>query len=144
MPYTPIEDTPVYLLACSVADELWDIILGWDAFAQRSLGGQLVRAADSVGANLVEGDGRGSDPDALRFFVFARASAREARHWVRTAARRDLLDAKQAEDIDLRLVEIAKSINGLIAYRRSSSNSPGHVRESVEPLRIDASEAIDW
>jgi four helix bundle protein len=45
----------LYQLAEKLADEAWDIVVGWNTFAQDTVGKQLVRAADSVGANLAEG-----------------------------------------------------------------------------------------
>jgi four helix bundle protein len=120
MAHVPIESTPVYKLACCVADEVWDCVLNWDWFCKSGIGGQLVRSADSIAANLVEGDGRSTDVDATRFFIYARASAREARHWLRCAVHRKLLERSTAISQDARLVEVAKSINGLISYRRRS------------------------
>jgi hypothetical protein len=54
-----------------------------------------------------------------RFFVIARASGREARHWIGTAERRSLLDSELASDLIDELTEIVKMINGLIMHRRS-------------------------
>jgi four helix bundle protein len=140
--YIPIEDTPVYACACALADELWDIVGQWDSFAKRVVGGQLIRAADSIAANLVEGDGRGSAPDAVRFFLYARASAREARHWLRRAADRKLIRLDLAGDIERRLIETAKSINGLIKYRRESAGKV--VREAASEYPTQTREEPCW
>ena len=75
---------------------------------------------DSVSANIVEGDGRGSDKDAARFFTISRASAREARHWLDVASERDLVASEQARAMLEELTSVVKMLNGLIAYRRSS------------------------
>ena len=52
------EDLEVYQLAEELGDQVWDIVIVWPAFAKNSLGYQLVKAVDSIGANLAEGFGR--------------------------------------------------------------------------------------
>lgn len=124
----PIERTDVYQRACALGDETWRLALAWPKFAQDNLGGQLVRSLDSVAANLVEGDARGSDRDTARFFVIARSSAREARHWLIVSRRRSLIPLEKANAMVSELTEIVKMINGLITHRRSRivKESPSH------------------
>ena len=100
------------------------------------MGRQLIRAIDSVGANLVEGDGRYSSADALHFFIVARGSAREARLWLERAKQRSLVSREHAEAIEDQLVRATKLLNLLINYRRSKvSPVPKRVRETVGELR---------
>lgn len=54
------ENRQVYRLSEKLADEVWELVLGWNHFARDTVGRQLVRAADSVGANIAEGTGRGT------------------------------------------------------------------------------------
>jgi four helix bundle protein len=49
------EDLDVYRLAEDLGDRIWDIVIGWPDFARNTLGYQLVKAADSIGANIAEG-----------------------------------------------------------------------------------------
>ena len=35
-------------------DKIWDVAVTWDYFAKDTTGKQLVKAADSIGANIVE------------------------------------------------------------------------------------------
>ena len=51
------ENLKVHQLSEKVADEIWDLVLGWNNFAKDTVGRQLVRAADSIGANIAEGTG---------------------------------------------------------------------------------------
>jgi four helix bundle protein len=56
----------VYQPSEKLADSVWDIVVPWDSFAKDTVGKQIVRAADSVGANIAEGRGRRSLPDNRR------------------------------------------------------------------------------
>jgi four helix bundle protein len=94
--HKPIEETPVFATFDEASDQIWDLVVEWDSFAKWTFGKQLVEAADSVAANLVEGDGRFSDADANRFFITARASARETKHWLKKAVKRGLLPERMA------------------------------------------------
>jgi four helix bundle protein len=126
----PIEEMEVFHLFEEVSEWSWSVVIKWSPFARDTVGKQLVRAMDSVGANLVEGDGRATDPDAVRHFVIARASAREARLQIVRAGRRGLIPAAEAEFQVERLTSAAKLLNVLIRYRRNSSPRNG-VRETV-------------
>jgi four helix bundle protein len=54
------ENLRIYQLAENLADQVWNSVMVWDSFAKDTVGKQLVRAADSIGANIAEGSGRGS------------------------------------------------------------------------------------
>ena len=57
MEYT-LEKLEVYLLAESFSDEIWFLVEKWDYFIKDTIGKQLVRATDSISANIAEGYGR--------------------------------------------------------------------------------------
>ena len=67
MAKSDFENLKVYQMSENLADEIWDVVLGWDRFARDTVGSQVVRAADSIGANIAEGSGRGSFQDNRRF-----------------------------------------------------------------------------
>lgn len=50
----------VYKLSERLANDIWKIVNSWEVFAKDTIGKQIVRSADSVGANIAEGLGRGS------------------------------------------------------------------------------------
>jgi len=91
MERTGFENLRVYQLAENLADQIWDIVLEWNSLAKDTVGKQMVRAADSIGANIAEGTGRGSFQDNRRFVRVARGSLNETRHWLRRAYNRRLL-----------------------------------------------------
>ena len=118
MPYRPIESTPLYRTCCNISNEIWFTVNKWSTFAKQSLGLQLVKAADSVAANLVEGDARHFYRDSIKFFDYAKSSAQEAGHWVRVATERGLIGEQMGVSWIKEFEEIGKMINGLIGYRR--------------------------
>lgn len=126
--HLPTEEMDLFLLFEEVADWAWDQVESWKPRHQDTIGRPLVRSADSVGANLVEGDGRYTDPDALHFFVVARASAREARLWIRRSAKRKLVASQDADRQVEKLTRATRLLNLLVGYRRRSVSS-GRVRE---------------
>lgn len=75
------EELRVYQLSEKLADAIWEIVTQWDYFAKDTVGKQLARAADSIGANIAEGVGRGSYQDNRRFVKIGRGSLNETRHW---------------------------------------------------------------
>jgi four helix bundle protein len=56
--YDQLKDIEVYVLARKLADRVWKAVSRWDHFAQRTVGQQLVRAVDSISANIAESYGR--------------------------------------------------------------------------------------
>ena len=50
-----LEELNVYRLSMEMAERIWEIVLKWDYFQKDTMGKQLVRAADSIAANLSEG-----------------------------------------------------------------------------------------
>jgi four helix bundle protein len=116
MPHLSFEQLRVYQLAEKLADEVWDIVDGWNNFAKDPVGKQLVRAADSVGANLAEGCGRWNYKDNRRFVRIARGSLNECKHWLRRAFRRELLTESQVTVLKPLLHDLLPSLN---AYLRS-------------------------
>jgi four helix bundle protein len=60
MARTNFEKLEVYKLSERLADEIWVAVISWDRFARDTVGKQVVRAADSIGANIATGAGRGS------------------------------------------------------------------------------------
>ena len=117
------ENLQVYQLAEELADLIWDMVGTWDYFAKDTVGKQMVRAADSVGANIAEGDGRGSYPDNRRFVRIARGSLNETRHWLRRAYRRGLLSDEQVGQLRPIVDELSPKLNAFL-------NSIGRKREA--------------
>lgn len=116
MKKTHFENLQVYQLAERLADEIWKIVITWDNLSKNTVGAQIIRSADSVGANLAEGSGRGSDQDYRRFIKISRGSLYETRHWLRRAYKRQLLSEEQVKTLTPLIEELTPKLN---AYLRS-------------------------
>lgn len=116
MERTNFEKLQVYKLSEKLSDDIWRIVIRWDFLAKDTVGKQLIRAADSIGANIAEGSGRGTNPDLRRFLIIARGSLYETQHWLRRSYRRKLLTEKQVNDLLPIIKELTPKLN---AYLRS-------------------------
>jgi len=116
MARTNFEQLRVYQYSEELSDSVWDIVLKWDRFAKDTIGKQLVRSADSVGANIAEGEGRGSYQDNRRFIKIARGSLQETQHWLRRAFKRNLLTGDEIQRLKPLIEKLSPSLN---AYLRS-------------------------
>lgn len=108
------EELRVYQLAEELADTVWKMVGQWDSFAKDTIGRQIVRSADSIGANIAEGTGRGTYQDNRRFVRIARGSLYESRHWLRRAFKRQLLTSEQIDAIKPLIDELAPKLNAYL------------------------------
>jgi four helix bundle protein len=116
MERTNFENLQVYQLSEAIADSIWIIVARWDSFAKDTVGKQIVRSADSIGANIAEGSGRGSLQDNRRFVRMARGSLYETLHWLRRSYLRKLLSQSEVKKLRELVAELSPKLN---AYLRS-------------------------
>ena len=111
---TGFENLRVYKLAEDIADHIWEIVCKWDYFAKDTIGKQLVNSADSVGANIAEGYGRGSHADNRRFAKISRGSLFEVKHWLRRAFKRKLLSEEEISSLQKLVKELTPKLSAYI------------------------------
>jgi four helix bundle protein len=99
-----------YRLAVELSDELHEEIARWPKFELWTIGVQLMRAVDSIGANIAEAGGRWHGPDKRRFLLIARGSLYETEHFMERGKARGLLAAESTET----LAELSRALNGLV------------------------------
>ena len=118
------EQLRVYQQAEELADLVWDIVVAWQPLAQDTVGKQMIRSADSMGANFAEGHGRVSSQDNRRYVRIARGSLYETLHWLRRAYRRKLLSDEQINRLKSIVENLGPQLN---AYLKSigSPKKPG-------------------
>ncbi len=100
-----------------LGEEVWSLVATWDKFAKDTLGRQMVRAADSIAANLSEGLGRFHYNEAKHFGYYARGSLYETQTWLTKANNRRLVDDEtltrllgSLKNIDVKLNNYIRSI----------------------------------
>ena len=111
---TNFEKLQVYNLSEDMSDLLWNTVQRWDNLAKFTVGRQLVNAADSVGANIAEGTGRGSVAENRRFAKIARGSLFEVKHWLRRAYKRTLLTTDEIKELRGLIDELTPKLSAYI------------------------------
>jgi four helix bundle protein len=114
--YLSIEKIEAYNKALTFSNILWDEVIKFDYFEKNSVGLQLVRAADSVSANIAEGFGRYHKKDKIKFYQYAKGSALECYDWLLKCKHRKLLNESQLLDHIETAQNLPKLINYLIKY----------------------------
>lgn len=132
MGFVRFEDLEVFRLAEQMADDVWDVVNGWNFFARETVGKQFVQAVDSVGANIAEGAGRGTHKDNMRFVRIARGSLNESKYWFRRAHQRNLLEEKRIKKFNDSLEKLGFLIN---AYLKSIKKNSSVNRPSLSNIK---------
>ena len=101
-------------------DQIWEEVMLWNPFSKDTIGKQLVRAADSITANLSEAYGRYSFPDRKRFSYYARGSLCETINWIDKSIQRNLISKDRGEEL---LSELTNNSYKLNFYIRSLNKS---------------------
>jgi four helix bundle protein len=128
MEKTGFENLRVYQLAEDIADVTWEVVTRWNHLAQDTIGKQLINSADSIGANIAEGTGRGSFADNRRFARIARGSLFELKHWLRRAYKRNLLTEAEIKSFQKLIEELTPKLS---AYINSIGKKKVHSQLSV-------------
>ena len=142
------EELYVLQLAEDIADDVWKMVFQWNAFIRDVIGKQLIRSADSIGANIAEAFGRYHYGDKINFLYYARGSVFETKYWLNRALKRDIIESEIHRAYAERLNEVAKGVNGYVdkikAYRYGKVQAfkePGptyHVRETEQVIFSEA------
>ena len=75
---------------------------------------QIRRCSASIGANIAEGCGRGSDSDFARFLQIAMASASELEYHFMLARDLNMLERDAHQALELQVCEVKKMLNSLL------------------------------
>lgn len=122
-----LEELNVYKLSMQIAEQVWQTVEKWDHFAKDTVGKQLVRAVDSVAANLSEGFGRYHFREAKNFSYYSRGSLYETKTWLTKANNRKLILDEEYNRFIKNIDFIGKKLNAYIksiGKTNTSSNLP--------------------
>ena len=109
-----LEELNTYNLSMDLGEKIWEIVIKWDYFAKDTVGKQLVRAADSIAANLSEGFGRYHFKEAKNFGYYSRGSLFETKTWLTKAYNRKLIETSEFESFLPMIDTIGKMLNNYI------------------------------
>jgi four helix bundle protein len=118
---TSLEDFNTHSLAMKLGEEVWEIVSHWNQFEKDTIGKQLVRAVDSIAANLSEGLGRYHFKESKNFSYYARDSLFETKTWLIKSFNRKLIDEDQFKQFEEDMETIGKMIN---THIKSIGNKP--------------------
>jgi four helix bundle protein len=109
-----LEDLQVYQLSMEIGEKVWDIVITWDYFLKDTIGKQLVRAVDSVAANLSEGFGRYHYKESKNFSYYSRGSLYETKTWLTKAYNRNLITEEEFKTFQNEINNIGIKLNNYI------------------------------
>ncbi len=109
-----LEDFQTYNLAMNLGEEVYSIVIKWSYFNKDTIGKQLVRAADSIAANLSEGIGRYHYKERKHFSYYSRGSLFETKTWLTKARNRKLIKDEEFEQLLDLIDKIGIKINNYI------------------------------
>ncbi|MCS6910160.1 MAG: four helix bundle protein [Anaerolineales bacterium] len=143
---TTLEDLRVLQAAERLADEIWGMVTGWNAFARDTVGGQLVHASDSIGANIAEAFGRFHYGDKVNHLYYARGSLFETKYWLNRCKQRRLIEPEPIQRYAKTLVSIARQINAfassLKTQRSTYTAQTKAIRETHETYLVEETQPI--
>jgi four helix bundle protein len=122
-----LEELAVYQLAMDIGERVRTEVVRWDFFAKDTVGKQLVRAADSMAANLSEGYGRFHFKENKQYGYYSRGSLFETKTWLTKAVKRGLVSPESHAPLERDLNQLGRMLN---AYIKSIGTGPQTVRES--------------
>lgn len=146
-----LQDLAVLKLAEGVADTVWHVAHRWSSLAQDTVGKQIIRSSDSIGANIAESYGRFHYSDKVNFLYYARGSLFETKYWLNRCGTRKLMEPKQVDTLVSDLGEIVRQLNGFIRYLKQQKRQPQtkKLKEDSPTYQIDSitlftEDEINW
>jgi four helix bundle protein len=133
---TSLEDLRVLQDCEQVADSVWKVVLAWDDFAKETIGKQLVRAVDSIGANVAESYGRFHFGEKQQFLSYGRGSLFETKYWLNRCYGRQLISADQLKNYAKQLNSIGRQINNFVKSLKTQQSS-NKIREPETVYQIN-------
>lgn len=93
---------------------VYQLTAAFPAAERYGLVSQMQRSAISIGANIAEGSGRGSNRELVRFLHIARGSAHELEFHILAATDLGYLEACQSTELLDEIAQISRMLQALI------------------------------
>ena len=110
-----LEELRVYKQSMELGEKIWTIVQKWDLFEKDTIGKQLIRAVDSVAANLSEGFGRYHYKESNHFHYYSRGSLYETKTWLTKACSRNLILNEDFDVFSKEIKDISVKLNNYIS-----------------------------
>lgn len=111
-----LEKLEIYNLAEGFSDSIWNIVIKWNYFEKDTIGKQIVRAADSISANIAEGYGRYFYKESKQFYFYSRGSIQETKAWLSKCKRRNMIAVEECDLLISSAEIILAKLNGFIKF----------------------------
>jgi four helix bundle protein len=109
-----LEDLNVYRLSMELAEKIWQLAITWDYFAKETIGKQIVKASDSVAANISEGFGRFHFNESKHFLYYSRGSLSETKTWLTKSLNRNLIEKEMYDQLMVEITDLGIKLNNYI------------------------------
>lgn len=114
--FLQLNDIGAYRISFYLSNYVWDKVIKWKYFAQRTIGSQFVEAVDSISANIAEGFGRYGKKDKIKFYRYSFGSLKESFDWNEKAHIRKLVTPSEYQHIFSELQKLPRELNYLIKF----------------------------
>ncbi len=94
------------------------IVAAWSPSDKRDIGDQIIRASESIGANLSEGYARVYHKERLYFYSVAQGSLEETLYWARRARDRGLMETRDAGRLSGLCIMLSKALANFVATQK--------------------------
>ena len=118
-----LDDLDIYKQSMEIGESVWNIVLKWEYFSRRTVGGQFVEAADSIASNIAEGYGRYFYKDRKQFYYYSRGSLLETKAWATNSYTRKLISNEEFDALIERLKSLHLKLNSYIRKLKGNSES---------------------
>lgn len=105
-------------LSAAVRRMVWK----WAGVDRRTIGEQLLRSSDSIGANIVEGYGRLHPLDSRRFYSIALGSLEETIFWIKRSETSGLVSTNESRHLRQRYALLSHSLTKFARIKRPESH----------------------
>lgn len=111
-----IDELEIYHKSLELADRIWHLVIEWTKFGRETIGYQIIRASDSIAANISAGYGRFFFKENRVFCYVARGSLYETKTFLIKAKNRNLLSLQDYTIIHGELELLIGKLNAYIKY----------------------------
>ncbi|NOS90693.1 MAG: four helix bundle protein [Cyclobacteriaceae bacterium] len=131
-----LNDLKIYNQAMEIGEKVWQDVTGWNYLEKDTVGKQLIRAVDSIAANLSEGYGRYHFKEEKNFAYYSRGSLYETKTWLTKAKNRNLISEQRFSEYSASLTILVKMLNNYIKTIGPKPDSK-EINEPIEPYGLN-------